>query len=122
MGWWASGDLAEAADATAHAGHPVVKYSSMAEHAGVDPGSEAAALGEVRARLAERFPAVSVELIEAAVRVSQAELTGQIRDFVPLLVEHAARDRLAHIDPDSENLSRLGGSTGGGTSNGHLRT
>jgi hypothetical protein len=71
--------------------------------------------------LAERFPAVSLELIEAAVRVSLAEMTGQIRDFVPLLVEHAARERLAHIDPDSENLSRPPGYTGGRTPTGQIR-
>jgi hypothetical protein len=34
-------------------------------------------------------------VVEAAVRLAHSELTGPVRDFVPVLVEHAARDRLA---------------------------
>ncbi len=58
------------------------------------------ALEEVRARLAERFPHVHEDVIEAAVRLAHSELDGPVRDFVPVLVEHAARDRLAFASRD----------------------
>ena len=62
----------------------------------MDEEHERLALAGVRERLRERYPDLDPALVEAAVRVSHLELTGNpIRDFVPLLVEHAARDRLA---------------------------
>ncbi|HEU5456835.1 MAG TPA: hypothetical protein VFU85_14250 [Nocardioides sp.] len=62
----------------------------------MDDEHERLALAGVRERLCERYPDLDPALVEAAVRVSHLELTGNpIRDFVPLLVEHAARDRLA---------------------------
>ena len=62
----------------------------------MDDEHERRALAGVRERLCERYPDLDPALVEAAVRVSHLELTGNpIRDFVPLLVEHAARDRLA---------------------------
>ena len=62
----------------------------------MDEEHERRALAGVRERLCERYPDLDPALVEAAVRVSHLELTGNpIRDFVPLLVEHAARDRLA---------------------------
>ena len=61
----------------------------------VDAEHERQALLEVEARLRLRFPDLDPAVVEAAVRLSYAELTGPIRDFVPLLVERAARDRLA---------------------------
>ncbi len=56
---------------------------------------EMQALTHVYARLAERFPSVDPTAIEAAVRLEHVHLDGPIRDYVPVLVEHAARDRLA---------------------------
>ena len=53
------------------------------------------ALADVQARLQARFPDLDSEVVEAAVRLSHSKLTGRVRDFVPVLVEHAARDRLA---------------------------
>ena len=61
----------------------------------MDAEHERQALVEVEARLRRRFPDLDPAVVEAAVRLSYAELTGPIRDFVPLLVERAARDRLA---------------------------
>ena len=63
----------------------------------MDDTSEKIALTEVQGRLTQRFPGLSDEVIEAAVRLAHADLTGPIRDFVPVLVEHIARDRLAAI-------------------------
>jgi hypothetical protein len=67
----------------------------------MNQASEAAAIAEVEERLADRFPEVSPEVVEAAVRAAHAEVQGPIRDFVPLLVEHAARDHLARITADT---------------------
>jgi hypothetical protein len=71
--------------------------------------SEKLALTEVQARLNERFPHLSDEVVEAAVRVAYSELTGPIREFVPVLVEHMARERLASLAADERDLdtSRL---------------
>ena len=52
------------------------------------------ALLDVQARLAERFPDLDAAVVEAAVRVAYTGLQGPIRDYVPVLVEHAARERL----------------------------
>ena len=57
--------------------------------------SEAQALAAVQSRLAERFPEASEEAVASAVGAAHAEMTGPIRDYVPVLVERAARDRLA---------------------------
>ena len=51
-------------------------------------------MAEVRERLEARFPDLDPTVVEAAIRVSTASLTGPVRDFVPLLVEKAARERL----------------------------
>lgn len=62
----------------------------------MDREHEQRALAGVCQRLSQQFPELDSALVEAAVRVSHDELRGSpIRDFVPLLVEHAARDRLA---------------------------
>lgn len=54
------------------------------------------ALGDVVDRLAAKFPALSREYIEDVVQQEHSLLdTGRVRAFVPVLVEHAARDRLA---------------------------
>jgi hypothetical protein len=63
---------------------------------------ESRAMDEVVARLSERFPDVSHEVIEAAVRVEHEGLDGPVRDYVPVLVEHAARDRLAAFADSTE--------------------
>jgi hypothetical protein len=57
--------------------------------------TEAQALAGVRSRLAERFPDVDGEAVATAVDAAHAEMTGPIRDYVPVLVERIVRDRLA---------------------------
>lgn len=55
---------------------------------------EARALQEVQDRLRARFPYLGEEAVEAAVRQATSKLTGPVRDFVPVLVEHEAREQL----------------------------
>lgn len=56
---------------------------------------EGRALDEVVDRLAERFPDVTRDHVAFVVAEAHHELEGhRIRDFVPVLVEHAARERL----------------------------
>jgi hypothetical protein len=61
---------------------------------------ELRALAVVVDRLAEKFPEVPREHIEDLVQQEHRSLDrGRVRDFVPLLVEHSARDRLTHFTP-----------------------
>lgn len=53
------------------------------------------ALTVVVDRLAEKFPEVRRDIIEEVVQQQHRALdAGKVRDFVPVLVEHAARERL----------------------------
>lgn len=57
---------------------------------------ELRALGDVVDRLAAKFPALAREHIEDVVQQEHSHLdTGRVRAFIPVLVEHAARDRLS---------------------------
>lgn len=56
---------------------------------------ERLALLVVQKRLRQRFPEADAAVVEAAVRLSHAALDGPVRDFVPLLVERAAGERLS---------------------------
>ena len=56
--------------------------------------SEAQALDGVRSRLRIRFPELGEDAVASAVSDAAAEMTGPVRDYVPVLVEHNARDRL----------------------------
>ena len=58
---------------------------------GVD---EALALQHLREVLASRFPTLDPTTVESVVVEVHASLTGPVRDYVPLLVERASRDRL----------------------------
>ncbi|MDR5698525.1 three-helix bundle dimerization domain-containing protein [Agromyces aerolatus] len=61
----------------------------------MDTDEEDRAVDQVVDRLADRFPAAGREHIAAVVDEEHHELDGNpIRDFVPVLVEHDARDRL----------------------------
>ena len=51
-------------------------------------------MAEVQQRLEARFPDLDPTLVEAAIQVAAAGITGPVRDYVPLLVERAARERL----------------------------
>ncbi|WP_427135285.1 three-helix bundle dimerization domain-containing protein [Pseudarthrobacter sp. S9] len=57
---------------------------------------ESKAVDNVVERLAERFPHIPRPSIEQAVREEHQALDGgRIRDYVPVLVEHAAKARLS---------------------------
>ncbi len=61
----------------------------------MDSNHEQVAVAGVMDRLEEHFPDLDPAVVEAAVRLACSELTGNpIRDFVPLLVEHTAKERL----------------------------
>jgi hypothetical protein len=66
----------------------------------MDRAAERKALAEVQVRLEKRFPDLHPDVVAAAVSLAHSELDGPVRDFVPVLVEHAARDRLAFAEPD----------------------
>ena len=59
-------------------------------------------MAEVQQRLEARFPDLDPTVVEAAIRVAAAEITGPVRDFVPLLVERAARERLRRAVSDED--------------------
>lgn len=61
----------------------------------MDPKHQRLALAAVEERLRQRFPDVDDAVVEAAVRLSHAELTGTTHDVAPLLVERAACNRLS---------------------------
>ena len=56
-------------------------------------------MAEVQQRLEARFPDLDPTVVEAAVQVAAAGITGPVRDYVPLLVERAARERLTAMWP-----------------------
>ena len=61
--------------------------------------SEVRALDEVRHRLEKRYPTTSPENVELAVAVAYESLrNARIREFIPVLVEREAKDRLAHLN------------------------
>lgn len=60
----------------------------------VDPAHEARQMAEVQQRLEARFPGLDPTVVQAAVQTAAAGITGPVRDYVPLLVERAARERL----------------------------
>lgn len=62
---------------------------------------EARAVVAVITHLTERFPDVPRSVIEDVVAEEHAGLSGgRIRDYVPVLVEHAARNRLTKVAAD----------------------
>lgn len=61
----------------------------------MDADEENAAVEKVVERLEERFPDVDPSVVEHVVDEEHHNLDGNpIRDFVPVLVEHEARDRI----------------------------
>ena len=76
----------------------------------VDAAHEARQMAEVHQRLEARFPDLDPTVVAAAIQVASAAITGPVRDFVPLLVERAARERLAR-DVASGTTSRELGET-----------
>ena len=58
---------------------------------------EAEAIESVCARLAQRYPEVDADTVERTVRQIHERLDGPVRDYVPVLVEHMARDELSRM-------------------------
>jgi hypothetical protein len=56
---------------------------------------EVEAVEKVYQRLVVRFPTVPLATVRATVQELHANLTGPVRDYVPLLVERGARERLS---------------------------
>lgn len=65
--------------------------------------SENADLDDIVSRVAERFPTVDRERVESVVDDEAAQLEdARVRDYIPVLVEHEAVDRLREeADPVS---------------------
>ena len=63
---------------------------------------EGQAVEQVTVRLAARFPNLATTLVRSTVRDEHAKLDGCVRDYVPVLVERAARLRLGMIAPADE--------------------
>lgn len=60
--------------------------------------SEERALEAVRHRLETKYPATDPGVVSLAVDVSYQSLrSARIREFIPVLVEREASDRLAHL-------------------------
>jgi hypothetical protein len=75
----------------------------------MDQDAESRALAEVQGRLEQRFPHLHPDVVAAAVSLAHSSLDGPVRDFVPVLVEHAARDRLAFADAPQADLGEADG-------------
>lgn len=58
---------------------------------------ELEAVEQVCQRLVARFPTVPMTTVRATVQELHASLVGPVRNFVPILIEHAARDRMSAI-------------------------
>ena len=56
------------------------------------------AIEQVCARLSARFPTVPAETVRRVVSETHQALDGPVRDYVPVLVERGARERLARGD------------------------
>ncbi|GAC1381083.1 MAG: hypothetical protein NVSMB48_08360 [Marmoricola sp.] len=60
--------------------------------------SEERALAAVRHRLESKYPATDPDVVNLAVDVSYQSLrSARIREFIPVLVEREANDKLAHL-------------------------
>ncbi len=59
--------------------------------------TEEQAIGEVSRRLEVRFPSVPAAMVDAVVSEEYSRFTGPIREFVPLLVERFAGERLTQL-------------------------
>ena len=79
----------------------MVRDCVCGHHWPMDRSAEMRALAEVQERLQDRFPELDAEVVEAAVILAHAELNGPVRAFVPVLVERAARERLAFAVRDN---------------------
>jgi hypothetical protein len=73
-----------------------IEHDTPLPHA-ADATFQAEAVRHVAARLSQQFPELPADDIEHAVFGQYARFEGRpVRDFVPMLVERASRDALAH--------------------------
>jgi hypothetical protein len=64
----------------------------------MDPVLEEQGVARVIDRLGERFPELDRGQVEQAVHTAHLALSGNpIRDFIPVLVEHDAKDQLRQL-------------------------
>ena len=67
---------------------------------------EEADVEKVVERLAERFADVPVEVVEETVtEIHESMEDAAVRDFVPRIVEHDARDRLREVEEEIDGSS-----------------
>ncbi len=85
---------------------PLAGTERLVFTSGMQPHVEAKALAEVAERLRARFPMVQPDTIDKVVQDYHHEFEGTpIRDFIPVLVERQATDRLRV--PEQRTDSRL---------------
>lgn len=58
---------------------------------------EATAVEHVQRALSERFPSIPPATVKGVVDEVYADFDGPVRDYVPLLVERAAKERLRQM-------------------------
>jgi hypothetical protein len=58
---------------------------------------ELKAVEQICERLVARFPKVPIAIVQATVHELHVKLDGPVRKYVPILIEHAATDRLSAI-------------------------
>ena len=61
------------------------------------PRDELRALEHVTARLAEQFPDVPGQVVQQTVQEVHRRFDGRVRDYVPILVEREARQKLGDL-------------------------
>jgi hypothetical protein len=63
------------------------------------------ALEHIQSRLADRFPAVPAETVRLTVKDVHARFDGRVRNYVPILVEREAKERLAALAAETSRLA-----------------
>lgn len=61
--------------------------------------NEPQAIEDVQHRLVERFPQLPADAVRHTVQDVYRRFDGRVRDYVPVLVEREARDRLDSLVP-----------------------
>ncbi|MBG6107102.1 three-helix bundle dimerization domain-containing protein [Frigoribacterium sp. CG_9.8] len=75
----------------------------------MDQLQEDQGIAKVIDRLCERFPELERAQVEQAVAATHSQLDGNpIRDYVPVLVERTAKERLRRIQAGDPSLSLAG--------------
>lgn len=81
----------------------IVSYADKHRKVGsaaVNAEDEDRAVAHVIDRLAERFPGMPRTSIERAVQENREALAGgRVRDYIPVLIEHGAKEQLRHETP-----------------------